>query len=210
MSDDTILSLALQAIDDADAQEVLVDALLERGPNVDVEESFATIPPSVRVTVDGSSFELDLTRELAKGSSQGVSARALAAVLLFRNWPTRWPLAEANANALTRAIATRRARDLLEAQIARGFTRESLLALLHASLQRHGYGNAEIELTDSVFGHIRAHIVAPVPDTVLASIEGDLLPHVPIYLLVEVTAMGDPRDDYGFDVDGALGLRTTG
>lgn len=38
MIDDLILSLALQAITDPDAREVLQDALLEHGPSVSVTE----------------------------------------------------------------------------------------------------------------------------------------------------------------------------
>lgn len=92
MTRETLLALALQAIDDPDAREVLQDALLEHGPSVTVEEILSTVPPTVRVEIDSKTFSWPTPR-LAVTPFDRLFARALAAVLLFGDWSTEtWPL----------------------------------------------------------------------------------------------------------------------
>lgn len=178
---DTLLLLALQAIDDADARQVLQDALLENGPSVSI--SFTREHPgfirntaglvvghvrgdtSWHVAIDIGDERYAWTSEEPKADITAEDdARALAAVLLFREWSTSpWSVA-------VMSLATARARELLEQQLARGFTR------------------AEIQLREPEFGEVRAHIAAPVPNDVLGAMRADLDRLKPIYLNVEFTS----------------------
>lgn len=100
---DLILQLALQAIDDPDALEVLQDALIERGPNVEV----VVQPIKPTLTSDGliigyrrGAIQVSFGEEVyAWPLEPGIEyprdyfAPAIAAVILFRDWPTEWELA---------------------------------------------------------------------------------------------------------------------
>lgn len=100
---DLILQLALQAIEDSDALEVLQDALIELGPNVEV--LVQPIKPTrtsngliigfrrgaIRVTLGEDVYTWPL--EPGIEYSRDYFAPAIAAVLLFRDWPTEWTLA---------------------------------------------------------------------------------------------------------------------
>lgn len=103
MTDETIIQLALQAIHDPSALQVLEDALEEHGPSIEVR--FTPPRPSlyigrkpaswtlgvVHVAVDGVVYEWTYKRtRRVKGNR---SAMAIASVLLFRGWSNeRWPI----------------------------------------------------------------------------------------------------------------------
>jgi hypothetical protein len=104
MNRETLLQLALQAIDDADARVVLGDALLvsEWDDSLVWETHWYLTDPcpahGPRLWSDA-----DVTEDTI--SDGGIHhrrdhAKAVAAALLFGNWPTSWPLAEANATAV--------------------------------------------------------------------------------------------------------------
>jgi len=80
--------LALQAIDDTEARVVLADSVIETGFQSDAAEELCSIRP---VQVDGVVYRF--RPEAMAGFALG--CRAIAAVLLFGDWPTAWPLAAA-------------------------------------------------------------------------------------------------------------------
>jgi hypothetical protein len=204
-----LLPLALLAIDDPDALQVLQDAILEYGPSVSVDVNRGLVrnvsgrvvgstAGEVIVSVGDDRYAWEHFEPPTEDPSR--FARALAAVLLFREWSTKpWPLACDEEFRLVMA----RSRESLEAQFGRG-TRADFHRVAYAVAQRHGYGNAEILISTQRFGRVRVHISAPVPETVLAVIHGEILAEVPMHLVVEVTAHGHPRDDYRLVTDGEV------
>jgi hypothetical protein len=114
---DLILKLALQAMTDDDAFPVLQDAIVELGqPGYAVADLSVTLGYLV-------------TENIANNY-----ASAVAATLLFRDWPTSWPLAQENWNRQhDRARTFEGLFDLYRNDLV---SREELIRLLGSPLDR--------------------------------------------------------------------------
>ncbi len=84
---DLLLSLALQAIDDDGSRQVLEDLVIERGPSLAVTRTCQAYgaPIDVDVTIDDERYMWSIPFESEPAPKESL-ARALAAVLLFRDW----------------------------------------------------------------------------------------------------------------------------
>lgn len=171
MTHETLLSLALQAVDDEDARVVLGDA---------IEESGWT--PPARLPSGPYAIEEALGMRTEWPDAW---ALAVAAVLLFGDWSTEmWPVAE-------------RCWVFPPYRGYGGFTRENFRRLVHNVAVMRGYGNANIVVSEPALGTVRAHIEAPVPETVLAAIDGDLLAYLPVYVRLELTSQASRQYGQG-------------
>ncbi len=97
MADEALLKLAIRALGDPDALPVLGDLILESGWDDQRAWSLITRAEPYKVDPLYEGYIQKRWRTEAVSRPTPKLARSVVAVLLFGDWPTRWPLAVENA-----------------------------------------------------------------------------------------------------------------